>query len=132
MHNNMDFHTSFPILANLYGIGDHINEERAHVIVDLMIRCAKNPKSLEVWGTGTCTREFLYIEDAVEGVLAMVDASPGSSINIGSGQEVSILDLAKNYSSLWTRYWCRFEFFKARWTTSKGYGCPKSTSDTRF
>ena len=88
------FHTSFPILANLYGIGDHINEERAHVIADLMIRCAKNPNSLEVWGTGTCTREFLYIDDAVEGVLAMVDAPAGSSINIGSGQEVSILDLA--------------------------------------
>ena len=59
-----------------------------------MMRCSK-PKSLEVWGTGTCTREFLYIDDAVEGVLSMVDASAGSFINIGSGQEVSILDLAK-------------------------------------
>ena len=83
------FHASFPILANLYGIGDHCNEERAHVIVDLMMRCFKKPKSLEVWGTGTCTREFLYIDDAVEGVLSMVDASAGSFINIGSGQEVS-------------------------------------------
>ena len=55
----------------------------------------QKPKSLEVWGTGTCTREFLYIDDAVEGVLSMVGASAGSFINIGSGQEVSILDLAK-------------------------------------
>ena len=89
------FHASFPILANLYGIGDHCSEERAHVIADLMMRCSKKPNSLEVWGTGTCTREFLYIDDAVEGVLSMVDASVGSFINIGSGQEVSILDLAK-------------------------------------
>ena len=88
------FCSSFPILANLYGVGDHIHEERAHVIADLMIRCSQKPEYLEVWGTGQCTREFLYIDDAVEGVLAMVDAPAGSAINIGSGQEVSILDLA--------------------------------------
>lgn len=89
------FCSSFPILANLYGVGDHCSEERAHVIADLMIRCAQKPDHLTVWGTGTCTREFLYIDDAVEGVLAMVDAPAGSAINIGSGQEVSILDLAQ-------------------------------------
>jgi GDP-L-fucose synthase len=88
------FSSSFPILANLYGVGDHISKERAHVIADLMIRCSQKPLFLEVWGTGNCTREFLYIDDAVEGVLAMIDAPAGSAINIGSGQEVSILDLA--------------------------------------
>ena len=54
-----------------------------------MIRCAQDPEYLEVWGTGQCTRGILYIDDAVEGVLAMVDAPAGSAINIGSGQEVS-------------------------------------------
>ena len=89
-----DFYAVFPVLANLYGVGDHLSEERAHVIADLMLRCAQKPKELTVWGTGTCTREFLYVDDAVEGILSMVDAPKGSIVNIGSGQEVAILDLA--------------------------------------
>ena len=96
MHMLTNMVSMFPFpFGKFIWIGDHCNEERAHVIADLMMRCSKKPKFLEVWGTGTCTREFLYIDDAVEGILSMVDASAGSFINIGSGQEVSILDLAK-------------------------------------
>ena len=88
-------HTSFPILANLYGPGDHLDSTRAHVVADLMIRCSAFPEALVVWGTGTPTREFIYIDDAAQGVLACLDAPPSAFINIGTGVETRILDLAK-------------------------------------
>lgn len=89
------FHCAFPILANLYGEGDHLSSERAHVVADLMIRAAKNPSFLTVWGTGIAEREFLHVEDAVEGILACLQAPAGEFINIGSGQSTSILQLAQ-------------------------------------
>ena len=88
-------HTSFPILANLYGPGDHLDPTRAHVVADLMIRCSQSPESLIVWGSGTPTREFIYIDDAAKGVLACLDAPPSTFVNIGTGVETPILELAK-------------------------------------
>lgn len=93
------FHSAFPILANLYGEGDHLSPERAHVIADLMIRCAGNPEHLDVWGTGIAEREFLHVDDAVEGILACLKAPAGEFINIGSGLSTSILELAKMITS---------------------------------
>ncbi len=92
--------TIFPILANLYGPHDHTDSRRAHVVADLMIRCAAKPESLTVWGTGSASREFLYAADAAEGILAAA-AGPAGAINIGSGQEVSILDLAGAVLRAW-------------------------------
>ena len=94
-HLQYGMHTSFPILANLYGPGDHLDSTRAHVVADLMIRCSGSPEALVVWGTGTPTREFIYIDDAAQGVLACLDAPPSEFINIGTGVETRILDLAK-------------------------------------
>ena len=94
-----NFHTSFPILANLYGPGDHLTSERAHVIADLMIRLTTQPRSLTVWGTGTATREFLHVRDAVKGILATLKAPYAEAINIGSGEEVSIFDLSQKIIS---------------------------------
>ena len=88
-------HSSFPILANLYGPGDHLDSERAHVVADLMIRCSQAPDELVVWGTGTPTREFLYIDDAAQGVLACLDAPSGHFVNIGTGVETPIKELAQ-------------------------------------
>lgn len=94
-YQQYNFHSVFPILANLYGPEDHLSPERAHVVADLMMRCARKPSSLILWGTGTPTREFLYIDDAAEGVLATIRGTSGSMINIGTGVETSILELAK-------------------------------------
>lgn len=88
-------HTAFPVLANLYGPGDHIDPARAHVVADLMIRCSADPSELIVWGTGIARREFLFIDDAAEGVLACVHAPKASIINIGTGIETPILELAQ-------------------------------------
>jgi GDP-L-fucose synthase len=90
-----DMHCVFPILANLYGPGDHLVPERAHVITDLMLRSIHNLDELIVWGSGEAQREFLYIEDAVEGVLATVRAPKGEFINIGTGLSTSIIDVAR-------------------------------------
>lgn len=88
------FHCSFPILANLYGEGDHISPDKAHVIADLMIRCSQDPEQLIVWGTGVAQREFIHVDDAIQGILACLNGDPGSFFNIGSGEATSILDLA--------------------------------------
>ncbi len=88
-------HTAFPVLANLYGPGDHTDPARAHVVADLMIRCSAEPSELVVWGTGIARREFLFIDDAAEGVLACVHAPKASIINIGTGIETPILELAQ-------------------------------------
>lgn len=93
-------HCVFPILANLYGPGDHTTPERAHVVADLMIRCAQGPGELVVWGTGSPTREFLFIKDAADGVLASA-SGPAGPINIGSGQEIAIRDLAAAVLAAW-------------------------------
>jgi GDP-L-fucose synthase len=82
-----------PLLANLYGPGDHLSPARAHVIAALIQRCLAAPPALEVWGSGTPTREHLYITDAAEGVLASIGFD--GAINIGSGDERSIRQLAR-------------------------------------
>lgn len=93
-------HAVFPILANLYGPGDHLSPERAHVVADLMLRCARRPAELVVWGTGQATREFLYVADAAEGILASA-GGPAGPVNIGSGEEVAIRDLAAAVLRAW-------------------------------
>ena len=89
------FHSVFPVLANLYGPGDHLDPERAHVVADLMIRCTSRPSELSVWGTGAASREFLYVDDAASGVLACLDAPAAAVVNIGTGQETPIATLAR-------------------------------------
>lgn len=90
--------SAFPMLANLYGPGDHIRPERAHVVAALMQRCLAAPDELLVWGTGQATREHLFVEDAADGVLACTAAALAGNlvgpINVGSGQEVSVYELA--------------------------------------
>lgn len=87
----------FPILANLYGPGDHIEPDRAHVVAALMQRCVTlaPDQPLTVWGTGRATREFLYVTDAAEGVLSMLAWRSPDPLNIGTGIEVPIADLAR-------------------------------------
>lgn len=93
--DQFQMHSCFPILANLYGPGDHLDPTRAHVVADLMIRCTQRPSELLVWGTGKVTREFLHVDDAAQAILACLDAPSASVINIGTGIETSIYELAQ-------------------------------------
>ena len=94
-HQQHGFQAMFAVLANLYGPGDHITPERSHVVAALLQRVVAEPDELLVWGSGTPTRELLYIEDAADGMLAMLDWGRPDPLNIGTGVEVTIADLAR-------------------------------------
>ena len=89
------FRVVFPLLANLYGPLDHLDPERAHVVAALIQRCLAGPERLVVWGTGRATREHLYVEDAADGMLAMLGWPSPEPLNIGTGVEVSVAELAR-------------------------------------
>src|SRR5207244_1681983 len=76
------------LLVNLYGPGDNFNLESSHVIPALIRKCleakARREKTLTVWGTGTPTREFLYVEDAARAIqLATERLETPDPVNIG-------------------------------------------------
>jgi GDP-L-fucose synthase len=84
--------------VNLYGPGDNFDLESSHVIPALIRKCLeakeRGDKTLVVWGTGTPTREFLYVEDAARGIVAAAEKLETSDpVNLGSGSEISIRDL---------------------------------------
>jgi GDP-L-fucose synthase len=86
--------------VNLYGPRDHFDLETCHVIPALIRKCveAKENNSPEIilWGDGTPTREFLYVEDAAEGILLAAERYNGPApVNLGTGEEISIRDLAE-------------------------------------
>ncbi len=87
------------MLVNLYGPGDNFDPETSHVIPALIRKCVeaaeKGERKIEVWGTGNATREFLYVEDAAQGITAALERLEGSEpVNLGAGREISIRDLA--------------------------------------
>ena len=85
--------------TNLYGLNDNFDLANSHVLPALMrkfheAKLAHQP-TVEVWGSGTPLREFLYVDDLAEGLLFLMDNYSGVDfVNIGTGQEVSIKDLA--------------------------------------
>lgn len=88
------------LLVNLFGPGDNFNPESSPVIPALIHKCIEarehGDKAIEVWGTGRATREFLYVEDAARAIhLALLQLNTSEPINIGSGLEISIADLAR-------------------------------------
>jgi GDP-L-fucose synthase len=88
------------LFANLYGPGDRFDLETGHVIPALIRKCIEARKrsaaTVEVWGTGQPSREFLYVEDAARAVLLALERyEEGEPINIGSGQEITIAALAR-------------------------------------
>jgi GDP-L-fucose synthase len=94
------FNAIYLLPVNLYGPGDYDDLVTSHVIPALIRKCieakAKGAKEVEVWGTGTPTREFLYVEDAAEGIVRATEAYDGADpVNLGSGEEVAIRDLAE-------------------------------------
>ena len=88
------------MLVNLYGPGDNFDLESSHVIPALIRKCVearnRGDNVLTVWGTGTPTREFLYVDDAAQAIqLAAEQLDTSEPINIGSGKEIAIAELTK-------------------------------------
>ena len=92
------FNAIYLLPVNLYGPGDNFDPQSSHVIPALIKKCvdamANNEKVVAVWGTGNPTREFLYAEDAVEGILLAAEKyNKPDPVNLGAGFEISIKDL---------------------------------------
>jgi GDP-L-fucose synthase len=94
------FNAIYLLPVNLYGPRDNFDLESSHVIPALIRKCVEakenNEKQIVLWGDGSPTREFLYLEDAAEGiVLAMEGYDGGEPVNLGTGEEIAIRDLAQ-------------------------------------
>lgn len=94
------FDAIYLLPVNLYGPGDNIDLHNSHVIPALIRKCVDardgNAPSIEVWGTGTPTREFLYVGDAARAIVMAAERYEGSEpVNIGSSEEISIKDLVE-------------------------------------
>ena len=87
--------TTYLLPANLYGPGDNFHETNAHVIPDLVRKMLAGENEIVLWGDGSPTREFLYVDDCVEALALAGDRYDGAEpINLGTGDEISIRDLA--------------------------------------
>jgi len=94
------FNATFLLPTNLYGPGDNFDPSSSHVIPALIRKCLEaqeaNESEIEVWGTGEPTREFLYVRDCAEGIVAALERFDGSEpVNLGSGEEIRIADLVR-------------------------------------
>jgi GDP-L-fucose synthase len=114
----------FLLPANLYGPGDNFHETNAHVIADLIRKMHSSADEVVLWGDGSPTREFLYVEDCVDGLLLAAERYDGPEpVNLGAGKEISIRDLAELVAEL-----TGFEG-EIRWDTSMPNGQPRRSLD---
>ncbi|HUI41047.1 MAG TPA: GDP-L-fucose synthase [Terriglobia bacterium] len=115
--------------VNLYGPGDNFQVETSHVIPALIRKFLeaqeRHSDTVEVWGTGKATREFLYVGDAAEGIILAAEKYEGEEpVNLGSGFEISLRDLVQLIARL-----TGFEGDIA-WDASKPDGQPRRKLDT--
>ena len=116
----------FPV--NLYGPRDNFDLETSHVIPALIRKCAEARRTgtseIVLWGDGTPTREFLYVEDAAHGILQAAEQYDDSlPLNLGTGEEVTIKNLALMVAS-------EVEYRGSiRWDTTKPNGQPRRCLD---
>jgi len=116
--------------VNLYGPGDNFDLEDSHVIPALIRKCVEAADSgseeITVWGTGTPTREFLYVEDCSRGIVqAARHYDEPDPVNLGSGEEISIKDLVNLIARI-----SGFEG-KIRWDSTRPDGQPRRCLDTQ-
>ncbi len=124
------FNSIFLLPVNLYGPGDNFNPASSHVIPALIRKCVQavdeGQTRIDVWGDGSPTREFLYVEDAAEGILLAAEKYNDSEpVNLGSGFEISIKDLVHLIAE--------FVGYKGsfNWDASKPNGQPRRCLDTK-
>lgn len=122
------FNSIYLLPVNLYGPRDNFDPKSCHVIPALIRKCleaaAAGSNEIVVWGTGTVTREFLYVEDAAEAIiLAMEKYDKPDPVNIGSGMEISIKELAHSIADL-----CNFTGSFV-WDATKPDGQPRRCLD---
>lgn len=123
------FNSIFLLPVNLYGPHDNFDPASSHVIPALIKKCVDAVKcgstSIECWGTGSASREFIYVADAAEGILRAAEQydSP-EPLNIGSSSEITVKALVEKIATL-----CGFHG-EIRWDTTKPDGQPRRCLDT--
>ena len=122
------FNAIYVLPVNLYGPRDNFDPESSHVIPALIKKCLEAKRAgvpyLEAWGTGSATREFLYVDDCAEGILLAAERyDKPEAMNLGSGQEISIKDLTLTIARL-TGY-----TGEIRWDPTKPDGQPRRCLD---
>jgi len=125
-----NFNSIFLLPVNLYGPNDNFNPDSSHVIPALVKKMVdakeQNLPSINVWGTGKASREFLYVDDCAEGiVLATEHYNSSEPVNLGSGKEITIKDLVEKIKE--------FTHFEGDliWDSSKPDGQPRRCLDTK-
>lgn len=123
------FNGIYLLPVNMYGPGDNFNPKSSHVIAALIKKIAdakkQGKKEIVVWGTGKASREFLYVEDAAEGIiLATEKYEKDDPVNLGAGFEITIKDLVNLLVKLMN--------FKGKivWDKTKPDGQPRRMLDT--
>jgi GDP-L-fucose synthase len=123
------FNAVYLLPVNLYGPRDNFDPQSSHVIPALIKKFVeaveRKDDVVEVWGTGRATREFLYVDDAAEGIVLATEHFDGPEpVNLGAGFEISIKDLAESIA--------RITGFQGRlvWNASKPDGQPRRCLDT--
>jgi GDP-L-fucose synthase len=115
----------FLLPANLYGPRDNFDLGTSHVIPALIRKMVESPDEVVLWGDGSPTREFLYVDDAVEGLALAAERYDGAEpVNLGTGAEISIRELAELIAEL-----TGFEG-EISWDTSQPNGQPRRSLDT--
>jgi GDP-L-fucose synthase len=123
------FNSIFLLPVNLYGPGDNFDLKSSHVIPALIRKCIEAESTgineIEVWGDGSPTREFIFVEDAAEAIILATESYNESlPVNLGSGNEISIKDLAEKI-----KYHTGFSG-KLVWNADKPNGQPRRGLDT--
>ncbi|WP_435144624.1 GDP-L-fucose synthase family protein [Halobaculum sp. P14] len=123
------FDSIYLMPVNLYGPRDDFDLETSHVIPAIIRKCVeareRGDDSITAWGTGEPTREFLYVDDAADGILTATERYDESDpVNLGSGMEISIRDLVETIADV-----TGFDG-DVVWDTSKPDGQPRRKLDT--
>ena len=127
-HEQYGMNAIFLLPVNLYGPGDNFDLQSSHVIPALIRKCVEaveqGKDEIVLWGDGSPTREFLYVEDAAEGIaLAAERYGKPDPVNLGSGMEISIRDLATTIAAM-TGFSGRIT-----WDRTKPNGQPRRSLD---
>ena len=116
--------TAYLLPANLYGPGDNFDLETSHVIPALIRKMVESRREVVLWGDGSPSREFLYVDDCVEGLVLAAERYEGAdAVNLGTGVETTIRDLAETIADI-----TGFEG-EIVWDTSMPNGQPRRSLD---
>jgi len=122
--------SAYVLPVNLYGPHDNFNLQTSHVIPALIRKCVEAQRAkashIECWGNGSASREFLYVDDAADGLVRAAEVmNVPEPINLGTGNEITIRNLVEMIAKL-----CDFHG-EIRWDVTKPDGQPRRCLDTR-